>query len=62
MIADESGSPVRVNSAINVITGIVRKMNKATTFVIITINLEFFMVNSVISSSPAAILNNWTII
>jgi hypothetical protein len=58
MIADESGSPVRVNSAINVITGIVRKMNKATTFVIITINLEFFMVNSVISSSPAAILNN----
>jgi len=58
MIADESGSPVRVNSAINVGTGIVRKMNKATTFVIITINLEFFMVNSVISSSPAAILNN----
>jgi hypothetical protein len=58
MIADESGSPVRVNSAINVITGIVRKMNKATTFVIITINLEFFMVNSVISSSAAAILNN----
>jgi len=62
MIRDELGSPLRLNSAMNVGTGIVRKISMATTFVMITINLEFFIVNSVISSSAATILNNWTII